>query len=463
MSDLNSTQVLAALAWRDPRAHLLDDSWLVTIFAVLIATALPWLLSGLAIDLLAVAMGLIALGAIHVALAALAARGLRGERWRGRALTALHALGILVIAFIWQHAGGPQNPLFLMVFTLPVIGSIFLSRWQPYLMSALAVAAVALVAAIEAPELRWYLPGLNDAIGSLGSLLGRSGGTGLPFAGFYAPSEYYVVLLEAFGIMLFACAVAAEYLGSVFERLNAQIGTAWAEAERGQQLWATLLEQLPLPAFLLDANTAEVITASAAALATFGTPEHGIQGRGFFEVLRFSYPEVVQELVSGAGGTTTPCMLRIGERLLAAEVRVRHLAQKGRRFALVTVQDITEAFCVKAALDVAEHAAAVVNSQGRVLAFNRPAGALFPGIRLDADVTGLLPQEERQPRWWDPGLVGRRKVHVTIRQRVYQLTSSAVPLPGEDERLYVVSFLPASRVAAASEQSGTYTTLVQRP
>ncbi len=35
-------------------------------------------------------------------------------------------------------------------------------------------------------------------------------------------------------------------------------------------------------------------------------------------------------------------------------------------------------------------------------------------------------------------------MHVTIMQRVYQLTSSAVPLPGEDERLYVVAFLPAA-------------------
>jgi PAS domain-containing protein len=463
MNDLNSTQVLSTLAWRDPRVHLLDDSWLVTIFAVLFATAIPWLVSGLAIDFVGTAAGLIALGAIHVALAALVVRGVRSERWRGRALTALHTLGILVIAFIWQHAGGLQNPLFLMVFALPVTGSIFLSRWQPYLMALLAAAAVALIAAIEAPELRWYVPGLNDAIGSLENLLGRGSGTGLPFAGFYAPSEYFVVLLEAFVIMLLACAVAAEYLGSVFERLNTQVGAAWAEAERGQQLWVSLLEQLPLPAFLLDAHTAEVIAASTAALAKFDSVEHGVQGRGFFDVLRFSYPEVVQELVSGAGGTTTPCMLRLGERLLATEVRVQHLAQKGRRFALITVQDITEAFCVKAALDVAEHATLVVNAHGRVLAFNRPAGALFPGTQLDADLARLLPQEEGQPHWWDPGLAGRRKTHVTIMQRVYQLTSSAVPLPGEDERLYVVSFLPAARVAAASDQSGTYTTLVQRP
>jgi hypothetical protein len=60
-------------------------------------------------------------------------------------------------------------------------------------------------------------------------------------------------------------------------------------------------------------------------------------------------------------------------------------------------------------------------------------------------------------------LSGRRKMHATIMQRVYQVTSSAVALPGEEERLYVVAFLPAAGVAAA-DQSGTgWTTLVQRP
>ena len=50
MNDGDATQLLATPAWRDPRIHLLDDLWLITIFAVLFATALPWLLSGLSIE-----------------------------------------------------------------------------------------------------------------------------------------------------------------------------------------------------------------------------------------------------------------------------------------------------------------------------------------------------------------------------------------------------------------------------
>jgi PAS domain-containing protein len=461
MNDGNATQLLATLVWRDPRVRLLDDTWLVTIFAVLFATAVPWLVSGLAIDFIATAAGLITLGAIHLAFVALSGHGNGNQRRRSRTLIALHSIGVIAIAYIWQHAGGLQNPLFLLVFALPVIGAIFLSRWQPYAMAILAVVLVALIAAIEAPELRWYVPGLNAAIAWFETVLGR--GNGLPFAGFYAPSEYFVVLLEVFVIMLFACAVAAEYLGSVFERLETQVGAAWAEAERGQQLWSTLLERLPLPAFLVDANTSEVILASAAALAKFEGDAGSLAGRGLFEVLPFSYPEVVQELLSGAGGAAKPCMVRHGERLLATEVRVQHLAQKGRRFALVVVNDMTQDLCVQAALDAAEHAALVVDSNGRVLAFNKPAGALFPDTRIEGDVSRLLPQAEREGPWWNPGLAGRSKMHVTIMQRVYQLTISSVPLPGEEERLYVIALLPAALIAAATDQSGSYPTLAQRP
>jgi len=45
------------------------------------------------------------------------------------------------------------------------VGAIFLSRWQPYLMALLAIVVTGVVALAQAPELRWYVPGLN-AIGT---------------------------------------------------------------------------------------------------------------------------------------------------------------------------------------------------------------------------------------------------------------------------------------------------------
>jgi PAS domain-containing protein len=460
MNDQGATQLLARPLWRDPRVHLLDDLWLVTIFAVLFAVALPWLISGLAIDLVATAGALIVLGAIHVALAALAAAGVPQSRRRPRLLSALHALGVLAMAYIWQHAGGLQNPLFLALFALPIVGSIFLSRWHPYLVAALAIILVVLIAAVEAPELRWYAPGVESAVRGLEQLLGKGNASAAhPFAGFYAPSDYFVVMLEVFAVGMLACAVAAEYLGTVFERLHGQVAAALIEAERGEQLWSAVLEQLPLPAFLVDADTGEISFASGAAFARYA-PAGALNGRRLLEVVSFSYPELVQELIRGRGGLLRPCMVRLGGRVLACDVRVQPVAQKGRRLALVTTQDVTESFCVKAALDVAEQAAIVLDAAGRVLAWNKPATVLFPAAQVDIEIAQLLPQVEG--RWWDPGLSGRRKAHVTVMQRVYQLTCSAVALPGEEERLYVVAFVPAAQVAAA-DQDGTAYTLARRP
>ena len=463
MTERSPTQLLPAFFSRDARAHPLDDTWLLTISTILLAIAVPWFLSGVRIDFPAAALGLLVLGAIHVGFAGMSSRTSRNPSGRTRTLTALHALGVITIAFIWQHAGGLQNPALLMAFVLPVIGSIFLSRWQPYLTAALAVVLVALVASAQAPELRWYAAGPGSAAAWLSALTGTAAAGANPsFAGFYAPSAYFVALLEAFVIMLFACAVAAEYLGTLFDRLQTQVAVTRAEAVRSQGLWSALVEGLPLPAVLLDADTHEILCVSAGAQAKFFSTAKTLVGRDLFQALDFSYPEPIERLVNGAGGAERLCMVRLRDALLATEVCVQHVAHNGRRLALVLINDTTEALCVRSALDVAEHAALVADSHGRVLAFNTVARAIFPGAEIGASVSQLVAQADAEPRWWDPGLCGRRKMHVMVTRRMYQVTSSAVPLPGEDARLYVLAFLPATLVAPADQGTTMLTALVRR-
>ncbi len=458
MSERFPTQLLPVFRSHDSRAHPLDDTWLLTISTILLAIAVPWFLSGVRIDFSAAALGLLVLGAIHVGFAGLSRRTSGNPAGRTRTLSALHALGVITIAFIWQHAGGLQNPVLLVAFALPVVGSIFLSRWQPYLTATLAVVMVGLVASAQAPELRWYAAGPGSAAAWLSALIGRAAvGASPPFAAFYAPSAYFVFLLEVFVIMLFACAVAAEYLGTFFDRLQTQLAVTRAEAMRSQGLWSALVEGLPLPAVLLDADSHEILCVSAGAQATFFSTAKTLVGRDLFQALDFSYPEPIERLVNGAGGVERLSMVRLRDALLATEIRVQHVAHNGRRLALVLINDTTEAFCVRSALDVAEHAALVADSQGRVLAFNRAARAIFPGAEIGAGVSQLVPQADAEPRWWDPGLSGRRKMHVMVTRRTYQVTSSAVLLPGEDARLYVLA-----QVAAVDQSITGLTALVRQ-
>lgn len=453
MSPADSTQMIPAPNWSDPRIHLLDDTWLLTIFAILLGTVVPWLVSALDINFVAACLGLLALGAIHISFTLIGKPARAGER--RPALASLHIAGIIVVGFIWLNAGGLQNPGFLIVFTLPVVGAIFLSRWQPYLMALVAIVVAGAVAIAQAPELRWYVPGLNTAGAWLATVLGQQGSAS-PFPGFYAPSGYYVVLLEVFSILVLACAVAAEYLGTIFERLHAHVDVARAEAERGQEFWTTLIERLPVPALLVDADTMHIVCASERTVHLHDGQD--IAGRSLSDALHFSYPEMVQELITGLGGVAPIVMIKVGDRLHTTEVRVQHTVQKGRRFALVVIQDKSEQLTAQAALDVSGQAVLVIDSKARVLGFNKPAQALFAGVEKDVEASQLFSLAGMPPRWWEPGLTGRRKMHIEIGPRVYQVTSSASPLPGEDERLYIISFMPMARSAIGDRADFTANT-----
>ncbi len=225
------------------------------------------------------------------------------------------------------------------------------------------------------------------------------------FSGFYAPTSYLVVLLEVFTIALFACAVAAEYLGTIFERLHAHSVMARTEAERGQELWVSLVERLPLPALLIDPDTLQIAATSEFAIKYLQGADVALEGRNLFDAVQFSYPDFVQELVVGAGaGSGAPLTaMRVSGELRLARLRVLHVVHKGRRMALLTIEDATEVFCLKAALDTSEYASLVVDARGRVRAFNKPIVDLFGSVEIGADAVLLLHQPNAGPRWWEPG------------------------------------------------------------
>src|SRR5579863_8925067 len=99
--------------WADSQAQMLLDTWLLTLFALLLSTAVPWFLSGLDIDFAAASWILLLLGADYVAMTAVSHLRERRPVLSRRLLTLLHALGIIGMALVWQRCGGLQDPLFL--------------------------------------------------------------------------------------------------------------------------------------------------------------------------------------------------------------------------------------------------------------------------------------------------------------------------------------------------------------
>jgi PAS domain-containing protein len=271
-----------------------------------------------------------------------------------------------------------------------------------------------------------------------------------------------MVLLEVFTIALFACAVAAEYLGTIFERLHAHSVMARTEAERGQELWVSLVERLPLPALLIDPDTLKIAATSEFAIKYLQGADVALEGRNLFDAVQFSYPDFVQELIVGAGSAAPLTAMRVSGELRLAHLRVLHVVHKGRRLALLTIEDATEVFCLKAALDTSEYASLVVDARGRVRAFNKPIVDLFGSVEVGADAVLLLHQPSAGPRWWEPGLTKRRKMHLQIGQRIYQVTSSAIAVSGEEESIFAVSFLPVARGTADPDTNSTIVTGTMR-
>jgi PAS domain-containing protein len=253
--------------------------------------------------------------------------------------------------------------------------------------------------------------------------------------------------------------VAAEYIGTIFERLNAHGIMARNEAQRSQELWVSLIEQLPLPALLIDPDSMRIVAASDFAVDYLESGDAPLEGRKLSEALRFSYPDLIHELVAGSGGGAPTTVIRVAEQLRLTKVRALQIAHKGRRMALLTIEDATEVFCLAAALDASEYAALVVDSRGSVLAFNKQLVGLFGSAEVGMDAARLLSQSIADTRLWDPGLTGRRKMHIEIGTRIYQVTSAAVAVAGEEENIFTVTFLPVAKGSSADPHGGGPTVL----
>jgi PAS domain-containing protein len=436
--------------WVEARSRMLEDTWLLTLFALVLATALPWFVSAFNIDFAAASWAIVLLGVIYVALTLVARIPSQGSL-RRRALGALNAAGVIGIGLLWRQVGALQNPAFLLAFALPVFAASALSRWQPYATAALAVVVAAAVALSQSPELRWYAAGLHAAVRwGLQLIAGQSQGTGADILpGFYAPVGYDVVLLEVLTVLLFTCAVAAESLASSFDNVLEHLATAQAEATHGQDMWATLLLQMPLPALLVDADSHQIVLASRALAPFWPTGTH-LAGRALFDVIHCAYPERLREALAGTGGVTT-AMLLPGAEARLARIRTQPLDYEGRRLALVLLEDVTDTFGVAAALDAEEHGCMVISARGRVMTANKAAHALFPDALPGSDAGQVLSRSQAGPDpWWDPGLTGRRRLYVTIRQHNFLTTCTAVPLPGDEGALCVIAFTPLAPGATAA-------------
>ena len=79
--------------------------------------------------------------------------------------------------------------------------------------------------------------------------------------------------------------------------------------------------------------------------------------------------------------------------------------------------------------------------------------------RRAADAAAVLASAGVSTEWLQPQLTGKRRTILEIPPRLFQVTISAVVLPGEEERIHVVAFLPIGR-AGEQDTGATRATLI---
>jgi hypothetical protein len=423
--------------------RLFDDLWLLTLFVVLLAMGVPWFLRVLEINFARMAWSLFLYGICFIAVST-AANRLERRRSLLAVIAIQQACGVLFIAYLWHLSGGLQNPMFLLVFTMPLLaGSLILRSLQSYPIAALALLSVVAVALRDAPELSWYLARIGVLPPSIaGHFSNPSTYSSGPFPGLSLTPAFSLVVLLIFAAMIFIVAVTSEYLREVLLRLFGRLASSAAVREEAEGLFLDVLRASPAPVALIYADTLNVAHASQSFLHEFFLSPDLLLEKNLLGLVDFLYPEVVEELIRGKGGEASIAPYRLGSEIRLSRIIVHPIQSAGNPYAYINFQDVSDLHYMQTALGVLEQALLVISPGRQVLYFNHAAQDLFSGLRLGVDAAILLQQPSLPTGWWELRNRTRQVRQVEFGGQHFRATCTASPILGGRNLLTVLNLHP---------------------
>lgn len=428
------------MAGLQQRKQVLDDGWLLMLLSVALAVGIPWFLRNSRVDLAPVMWAVFAYGVAYLAVSRGIER-LRGPRASLAGLTALQAIAVVFVAYLWHHAGNLQNPMFLMVFAIPVAAAgCVLPGARASLLALLAVAAATFVALLNAPQLRWYMSQLGIPVEAIPAALTLQGPR--PFPGLDMPAAYLFLLLVTFAVLVFAVALLSQSVAAQLRGLLARLEASGKALTQANTLAAEVMRAAPYPTVLVYADTLNVAQASQVFLQRLELLPEWLQERDLFALVDFGAPEAIREMIAGDGGEVPVATYRVGGTLHLARIRVSPVRHAGVRYACVTFEDALEGIVQHAAFDAVSDALLVIGWDGRIRAFNSAAAGSLPALRAGLDAALVLGAGEGAAGWWVLGPRAQRERPVSLGGKSYEARCTAVAIPGMQDRLTVVQLRP---------------------
>ncbi|HEX6099541.1 MAG TPA: diguanylate cyclase [Thermoanaerobaculia bacterium] len=212
---------------------------------------------------------------------------------------------------------------------------------------------------------------------------------------------------------------------------------------RAENLFQSVLRAAPMPSVLVDCASRKVVDGSDSFRRQFlDGNAHG--SRDLFELVDFSQPERIEQLIARGSGTAWYSVYYSGGISRMANVRCYAVEHEGASYVYLILEDVTEQHYLKAAFDAVPDPLLIVSSRETLLYGNRAAEDVFGNLYFGMDVTPLLKLEsvengaEKENRWWRR-LDRYDELRVEIASQPYDATAVPFRFAGEPETSMILT------------------------
>jgi diguanylate cyclase (GGDEF)-like protein len=222
-------------------------------------------------------------------------------------------------------------------------------------------------------------------------------------------------------------------------RLNAALERELEQASerrakrRANALFQAVLRASPSPAAIVDRITGELIDGSNSFAREFLGGDRFPVRKALYEVIQFSVPERIEQLLARGSGTALHTVYYSGRIGRVANVRCYTVEHEGGSYAYVVIEDVTEQHYLKAAFDAIPDAVLVIGSDQRLLYGNRAAEQAFGDLYFGMDVEPLLARPALGRQWWLRRTARFDEQRIVLRDQPHAATSVVFRFAGEPE------------------------------
>jgi diguanylate cyclase (GGDEF)-like protein len=198
-----------------------------------------------------------------------------------------------------------------------------------------------------------------------------------------------------------------------------------------EELFHVVLRSSPYPTGIIERSSGAIIAGSDSFRRTFLGNSHFPTPLKLTELIEFTQPERVTQLLTRGSGTAWYVIYRLGEIAHVGNIRCYSVEHDGASYACVVIEDVTEQHYLKAAFDAVPDPLLIISSEQRLLYANRPAEDLFGTLYFGSDVRTLLDRPQLERHWWQRPYGRYEATRLEFHDQPYEASSVPFRFAGE--------------------------------